>query len=147
MTDRLGTSSLAARIASGIARTVDPAVRAFGARLGEERGAVAVLFYGSNLRTGELDGVLDFYLLMPGEPETGVWPRVSYHEGRHGGHDLRAKVATITLAKFAQAASGALLDTTIWARFVQPSALIAVTGDETQAAVVSALAQASITAA
>jgi hypothetical protein len=147
VTNSLVTASLAARIAGGIARKVDPAVRAFGARLGEERGAIAVLFYGSNLRTGELDGVLDFYLLLPGEPENDVWPRVSYHEWQHEGHDLRAKVATMTLAKFAQAASGALLDTTIWARFVQPSALIAVTGDETEEAVVSALAQASITAA
>jgi len=106
-----------------------------------------VLFYGSNLRTGELEGVLDFYLLMPGGQESGVWPRVSYHEWRHEGHDLRAKVATMTLAKFAQAASGALLDTTIWARFVQPSALIASAGEETNAAVGSAIALASITAA
>ncbi len=141
------TSPLEARIASGLAREVHPVVRAFGSRLGDARGAIAVLFYGSNLRTGELEGVLDFYLLMPGEPESGVWPRVSYHEWRHEGHDLRAKVATMTLTKFAQAASGALLDTTIWARFVQPSALIAASSEETSQAVVSAIAQASITAA
>lgn len=139
--------ALEARIASGLAREVHTAVRAFGSRLGEERGAIAVLFYGSNLRTGELDGVLDFYLLLPGEPESGVWPRVSYHEWRFGEHDLRAKVATMTLSKFAQAASGALLDTTIWARFVQPSALIASTSEAANKAVVSAVAQASVTAA
>ena len=141
------TSPLETRIAIGLAREVHPAVRAFGSRLGEERGAIAVLFYGSNLRTGELEGVLDFYLLMPGQPESGVWPRVSYHEWQHQGHELRAKVATMTLAKFAQAASGALLDTTIWARFVQPSALIAASSEDTSRAVVSAIAQASMTAA
>ncbi len=140
-------SALEARIAAGLARDVHPAVRAFGSRLGDERGAIAVLFYGSNLRTGELDGVLDFYLLLPGEPESGVWPRVSYHEWRFGEHDLRAKVATMTLAKFAQAASGGLLDTTIWARFVQPSALITADDEAASKAVISAVAQASVTAA
>jgi len=141
------TGALGTRIGKGLAREVHPAVRAFGARLGEERGAIAVLFYGSNLRTGDLEGVLDFYLLLPGEAESGVWPRVSYHEWQHSEHDLRAKVATMTLTKFAQAASGALLDTTIWARFVQPSALIASASDEVAAAVVGAVAQASVTAA
>ncbi|MBV1919023.1 MAG: hypothetical protein KUG65_13315, partial [Sphingomonadaceae bacterium] len=92
-------------------------------------------------------GVLDYYLLLPGEPEQGIWPKVSYHEWQHDGIELRAKAASMTLAKFEQAASGELLDTTIWARFVQPSALIWCTGDDVAKTVVCALSKASATAA
>ena len=93
-------------------------VRAFAARLGKAADALAVLFYGSNLRTGSLEGVLDFYVLLPGGVESGIWPRVSYHEWANPESDcsdvtLRAKVATMTLATFRAAAGGDLLDTTI----------------------------------
>lgn len=105
--------------------TIDPAVTAFAATLAEaEGGAAAVLFYGSNLRTGSLDGVLDFYVLTDGAVERGLWPRVSYREWQHDGRDLRAKIATMHLATFATAAAGRTLDTTVWARFVQPAALV-----------------------
>jgi hypothetical protein len=140
-------AALRARIAQGIARDVDPAVRAFAERLAQQQGAVAALFYGSNLRTGELDGVLDYYLLLPGAPERGIWPRVSYHEWTFEGTALRAKAATMTLAKFAQAATGELLDTTVWARFVQPSALVWSKDEAAREAVVAALGEASATAA
>ena len=101
-------------------------VAEFAAALAGEGDARAVLFYGSNLRTGSLEGVLDFYVLLPGtaEGEAAIWPRVSYHERPHGDDTLRAKVATMRLATFARAAGGTLTDTTIWARFVQPSALV-----------------------
>jgi len=122
--------ALRQRLETQLSAPVDPAVREFACALAEDAGAVAVLFYGSNLRTGSLDGVLDFYVLLPGEmaQEPKIWPRVSYHEREHGGKDgevtLRAKVATMRLETFAKAASGALNDTTIWARFVQPCALV-----------------------
>ena len=45
-----------------------------------EAGALGVLFYGSNLRTGSLEGVLDFYVLLPGPQRERIWPRVSYRE-------------------------------------------------------------------
>jgi hypothetical protein len=51
------------------------------------------------------------------------------------------------LATFAKAASGALADTTIWARFVQPSALIWAANEGTKADVISAIASAATTAA
>lgn len=145
------SSPLAARIAAGIARPVDPAVRAFAERLAGQADAIAVLFYGSNLRTGSLEGVLDYYLLLPGPAESGIWPRVSYHEWdcaeEGGGEVLRAKVATMTLAKFAAAAAGRLTDTTIWARFVQPSALIWRRDAAAETAVIAALGGAATTAA
>lgn len=141
------TADLGARVAAALAREVQPAIRQFATRLAEEAGAVAVLFYGSNLRTGELDGVIDYYVLLPGEPERGLWPRVSYREWDHDGRVLRAKIATMTLAKFTQACRGESRDTTIWARFVQPAALVFASGDGHAAQVSEALAQAARTAA
>jgi hypothetical protein len=128
-------------------RPLDPAVAAFARRLGEEAGARAVLFYGSNLRTGSLEGVLDFYILLPGPVERGLWPRVSYREERGGVQALRAKIATMHLATFARAASGRTLDTTIWARFVQPSALAWAGDPGARVELTDALAAAARTAA
>lgn len=139
--------ALAERIGRSIDRPVAPEVRAFAATLAEAAGARAVLFYGSNLRTRALDGVLDFYVLLPGRAERGIWPRVSYHERAAEGVTLRAKVATMTLATFAAAARGRLVDTTVWARFAQPSALAWSRDADSTRAVAEALAAAAVTAA
>lgn len=139
--------ALASRIAERIRAEVRPEIAAFAERLARAAGAEAALFYGSNLRTGELEGVLDFYLLMPGAQRERIWPRVSYHEWEAGGHVLRAKVATMAHATFARACRGESRDTTIWARFVQPSALVWRESPEVEARVVSALAHAARTAA
>ena len=147
MTTTLAAPTLDDRIQTSLNAPADLAVRAFAAHLGEAAGALAVLFYGSNLRTGSLDGVLDFYVLLPGGVESGLWPRVSYHEREDAGRTLRAKVATMTLATFAAAASGEALDTTIWARFVQPSGLVWARDSEQCGAVGEAVASAAITAA
>jgi hypothetical protein len=116
-------------------------------------GARGVLFYGSILRTGDLSGVLDYYVLTE-HPPAGwrgfftriLWPDVSYHELTHDGQALRAKVASMTLDQFQHAASGAGIDTTIWARFVQPCALIWAAEDAREA-VVDAVTDACRTAA
>lgn len=139
--------SLQSRVGAALSREVDPAVTAFAARLAGESQALAVLFYGSNLRTGLREGVLDFYVLTDGEPENGLWPTVSYREWEHEGETLRAKIATMTLAKFAEAARGDSIDTTIWARFVQPSALVWCRDDAARAAVSEAIEAAAVTAA
>lgn len=139
--------TLAARVSAALTRHTDPAIPAFAARLAVEAGAVAVLFYGSNLRTGSREGVLDFYVLIPGAPERGLWPRVSYREWDHEGERLRAKIATMSLAMFGRAAAGETIDTTIWARFVQPSALVWHRDDVAREAVAEALEAAAMTAA
>lgn len=141
------TGALAERIAAQLAAPVKPEVAGFAAALGAAAGARAVLFYGSNLRTGSLDGVLDFYVLLPGTEEPVIWPTVSYHEREHQGATLRAKVATMRLATFARAAGGELTDTTIWARFVQPSALVWTADAEAKGEVIAAIAAACTTAA
>lgn len=140
-------SALAERIVERLSAPIDPAVAAFARALADRAGARAVLFYGSNLRTGSLEGVLDFYILLPGTQESAIWPTVSYHERGHDGLTLRAKVATMRLSTFAQAASGELTDTTIWARFVQPAALIWTEDDAARAEVIAAIAAAATTAA
>jgi hypothetical protein len=117
-------------------------------------GPVAVLFYGSILRTGDLDGVMDFYVLTVG-PRSGLrglasrvlWPDVSYHEIEVGGRMLRAKVATMTLAQFQKAVMGRGADTTIWTRFVQPAALVWTADPAIAPAVIDAVAEAARTAA
>ena len=142
------THSLHERIKARADAAIDPAVAGFARDLAEETGASAVLFYGSNLRTGSLEGVLDFYILLPGEQRDRIWPRVSYQEREAtDGTPLRAKFATMALSTFAAAASGELLDTTIWARFVQPSALVWAADDEARAEVIEAIAAAAQTAA
>lgn len=141
------SGALAARIAATSNRTVDPAAIAFADHLASECEALGVLFYGSNLRTGSREGVLDFYILLPGPAETGLWPRVSYREWEFEGETLRAKIATMSLAMFARAASGETIDTTIWARFVQPSALVWQRDEDAGAAIRAALASACKTAA
>lgn len=139
--------ALLQRIEHQLDRDLHPAVSAFAARLAQEAGANAALFYGSNLRTGELEGVLDFYLLMPGAQQEKIWPRVSYHEWEYEGVFLRAKVARMSLEKFAEAASGQSRDTTIWARFVQPSALVWLGAPAVRPHVVETIAGAARTAA
>jgi len=122
-------------------------VAELAARLGHEAGALAVLFYGSNLRTGSLDGVLDFYVLMPGPRERGMWPRVGYREVTGPAGKLRAKIATMTLATFAAAAADGTLDTTVWTRFVQPAAVAWAVDAGARRAVANAVAAAAVTAA
>jgi hypothetical protein len=141
------SETLQSRVKAGLAQDVAEPVRLFAERLARDAGASAALFYGSNLRTGSLEGVLDFYLLLPGDDEGRLWPRVSYHEWLCDGATLRAKVATMTLATFQAAAAGKLRDTTIWARFVQPSALVWAADGRIADELAQALVSAAITAA
>jgi hypothetical protein len=148
-------NDLGRAVAAALDRPLLPEIAAAAERLATLLGGRAVLFYGSVLRTGDLDGVLDFYVLTDGERHRGLrrlanrwlWPDVSYHELPIAGRTIRAKVATMPLATFAQAARGAFLDTTIWARFVQPAILAWNTDAEARDRVRAAIADAAITAA
>jgi len=145
------SQDLAAFVRAELAKPVPDAVRAFGEALAQEAQAQAVLFYGSILRTGDLTGVLDFYILTRRPPEglleRWLWPRVGFRQIDAEGTPLRAKVATLSLAAFRRAARGEALDTTIWARFVQPAALVFARDEEAKDAVVGAIAAAAETAA
>lgn len=139
--------TLADRVAGALDAPVLSEVRAIAAEIGRDMGGVAVLFYGSNLRTGSLEGVLDFYVLSPGAQRERIWPRVSYREWENAAGTLRAKIAAMALGTFARAAAGRSRDTTIWARFVQPAALAWVANDAARDAVADAIGDAAQTAA
>jgi len=150
-------------IAGELAAPVAPAVSAFAAHLAREgRSALAVLFYGSNLRSGDLDGVLDFYLVvehlhawhgraLPAAANHWLPPNVSYHEWpqESGGErrTLRAKVAVLRLDQLQRGVRGQGLDTTLWARFAQPARLLWSRDASAAEATTKAIADAVATAA
>lgn len=117
----------------------------------------AVLFYGSALRDGALDGVLDFYVLID---RPGDWPgsrlaalanrllppNVGYLEADAELGGLRAKYAVMTLTQFRQGVSMRSIDTTLWARFSQPCACVHARSPADWASVRDAVAEAAITA-
>lgn len=125
------------------------------ALLAAEVNTVAVLFYGSVLRSGDLDDVLDFYVLTNGSGGSSwrralhaiLWPDVTFRRFRIGGRAICAKVATMPLTTFERAASGRLLDTTIWTRFAQPCALVWTKNMTHAPQVTEAVAAAIVTAA
>lgn len=149
------STTLHAFVERQLAAPCPPEARLFAETLAREAGACAALFYGSVLRTGDLDGVLDFYLLTEDRPAHGwlgwaakrLWPDVSFRQAEIGGRVLRAKVATMPLATFTAAAADGFLDTTIWTRFVQPSALAFAADPATAKTVREAVAAACETAA
>jgi hypothetical protein len=120
--------------------------------------AAAVLFYGSALRDGALDGILDFYILVD---RVGAWPgsclaavanrmlppNVGYFEDCVDGQPVRAKYAVMSLAQFCRGMSENRIDTTLWARFAQPCACIWARSAEDRQVVGEALRLATITAA
>jgi len=115
---------------------------------------IAVLYYGSTLRTGDLDGILDFYVLtrrpprgLRGLASRLLWPDVSYHEIAHAGGLVRAKVAAMTLAQFQRAAGGKGIDTTVWTRFAQPARLVWSAEATAAASVAEAVGEAQAVAA
>lgn len=156
----LTTQTLAAQIAGELAGAVPPAVQKLGEELASRArgGAVAVLYYGSTLRSNALDGMLDFYVLLD---RTADWPgsriaalanrmlppNVGYIEGQFAGVTLRAKYALITMRQFEQRVAGKTLDTTLWARFCQPCRCIWQRSETDAERVAQAISQAVITAA
>ena len=148
-------TSIADIVETELAVPVPPAAQAFAATLARRFDAAAgVLFYGSILRTGDLDGVMDFYVLthrpprgLRGLASRLLWPDVGYYEIEHQGVTLRAKVASMTLRQFQWAVTGEGADTTVWTRFVQPSALLWSDSDATANAVTAAVTAAALTAA
>ena len=124
---------LAILVAGELAQPVDPRV----ARLGEAIAARhptarAVLFYGSCLRAGSLDGLmLDFYLIV-GDYRAAfgkAWlaaanrllpPNVFPFEA----DGLAAKYAVLSEEDFARLAAPATRGVSVWARFAQPSRLV-----------------------
>lgn len=158
--DRSALEELTRAIDAELALPLPEAITAMAEWLATQGhgSVVAVLFYGSNLRSGMLDGVLDFYILvdslrgwyqrlLPAAANRLLPPNILYFEREHEGQTLRAKVALLRIDQFHDAMRAGCLDTTMWARYSQPAALAWVrdAGARTSAGV--AVAQAVVSAA
>lgn len=149
------TWTLRAFVTDELSRPVQLEIAKAAEAIAKHLGGVAVIFYGSVLRTGDLDAVLDFYVLTESNRGRGLraigtrwlWPDVSFEEVMVGCRTIRSKVATMPLQTFTRAAQGRSLDTTIWARFAQPVVLIWASDERVRRAVIDAIAAATVTAA
>ncbi len=148
-------SELKSYIAQELAQSVDPRVAAFAASIAAQYGEAsrAVLFYGSCLRTTELDGqMLDFYLIVSSYEAAygkswlvGANMRLppNVFPAEHGG--LVAKVAVLSEKDFHRLNRIGASAVSVWARFAQPSRLVWHADEAAQAQAVEAIAGASVT--
>ncbi len=154
------TNDLVAAVAEDAARPappgLDPVVEAVRARFGP--AVAAVLFYGSCLRTGSLDGVIDLYVLVDAYERVfdRAWlvvanrmlpPNVFFLSVGSGAESRAVKVAIYSLARFERAVGPDAVLPSVWARFAQPVALVYARDEAARARVTRALAQAVATAA
>ena len=143
-------------IRTELERSVPPEARALAEKLAAERGdtVLAILFYGSCLRNKTTEGVLDFYVLVDSYnrspssrlgalANTLLPPTVQYRPG----DAARAKIAVVSLSSFVKRMRPDSNDTTMWARFCQPSALLYARDPKALEATVDAISNAVATGA
>lgn len=154
----MAPTALAALIGAELHIPVAAAARAMAehCRARHEKGAIAVLFYGSCLRQPDQqlgDALLDFYVIVDDYKaayESSLLaianellpPNVFYVELPWQGLQLRAKYAVISLRQFAEGCASTAKNVSIWARFCQPTRLIWCRDAVTDAALTEALVQA-----
>tara|TARA_R110002110_G_scaffold92419_1_gene241196 strand:- start:1365 stop:2282 length:918 start_codon:yes stop_codon:yes gene_type:complete len=148
-------SELKSLIAEELAQPVDPRVSAFAESIAAQYGAAsrAVLFYGSCLRTTELDGqMLDFYLIVSSYEAAygnswlvGANRRLppNVFPAEHGG--LVAKVAVLSETDFHRLNRITASAVSVWARFAQPSRLVWQADEAARTQAVEAIAGAPVT--
>ena len=148
-------SELKSLIAQELALPVDHRVAAFAAAIAAQYGEAsrAVLFYGSCLRTTELDGqMLDFYLIVSTYEAAygkswlvGANKRLppNVFPAEHDG--LIAKVAVLSEKDFQRLNRITASAVSVWARFAQPSRLVWCEDEAARLKVIEAIEGASIT--
>lgn len=142
--------SLEKLIADELALPVDPRVREAATAIASAHpGARAVLFYGSCLRTGEIDGhMLDFYLIVRDYRDAYgrrwlAWanrmipPNVFPFE-RNG---VVAKYAVVSEADFTKLTRAEASTVSVWARFAQPVRLVWMADESALEAAAAAVAE------
>lgn len=148
-------AALLAHVAAELDRPVFTGARDFAAALAARPGVAAVLFYGSCLQRQSAEGMLDFYVLTDGAPgDYGerapiralgrALPPNVYPE-RHDG--LNAKAAVVSTAAFRRRMAPDVIDTTFWARFCQPAALLHARDAAARDAAIASVAEAILTGA
>ena len=121
-------------------RPVAETVQAVAAELRRRyaRAAVAVLFYGSCLRSPEAelaDNLLDFYVLVDdyGKAYDKAWlaaanrmlpPNAFYCETTWQGAEIRAKYVVISLWDFVRFCRPETQNVSVWARYAQPARIV-----------------------
>lgn len=143
-------------VSAELKRPVPSEARALADALAAENGpcVMAILFYGSCLRNQTVEGVLDFYILVENYRDyyssrlsavanAILPPTVQY---RHG-NEARAKIAAISAQAFARKMRPDSNDTTMWARFCQPCALLYARDADAENATIAAITDAIATAA
>lgn len=151
--------TLIERVHAELQRPLPSAIGAFAEHLiAGKSAACAVLFYGSTLRTGDLDSLLDYYVIVD---DLAAWhgqriaaiangwlpPNVSFETFEHEGRTLRAKVAVLSRDQFERGMQTRSIDTTLWARFAQPIGLPWARDAESRQRIVAIVADAIGTAA
>lgn len=155
---------LQAFIRAELDASVDPRVEAVACAIRDKLGdaVVAVLFYGSCLRTGSLeDKILDFYVIV--ESYEALWPNsrflrvanqkippnVFYFEtavgGSEGPETIRTKYAVLSADHFEKLCDAATLNSSVWARFAQPARLLIPANDAVSDQLVKAVSNAVLT--
>ncbi len=149
-------SAIRAYVGEELRRPPIPQVQAAAVALRQDAGpsVAAILFYGSSLREGSVEGkVIDFYLLVDGYRDYygGAWPalwnevlppNVFFFETEDEGRRLRAKYAVLSLADLAKGAGPSAFQSTLWGRFAQPCALVYCRDESSAEAVTKAISQA-----
>ncbi len=119
-------------------RDVPEAIRVAATDISKRYGSAVsgVLFYGSCLRTGEIeDKILDFYIIVDSYREAYdkrwlaaanklIPPNVFYCEVEHEGLTVRSKYAVLSLEDLEYRCSQKCLNVSVWARFCQPCLLM-----------------------
>jgi len=118
----------------------------------------AILFYGACRRSGEADGILDFYVvveryralhrtLLGTFPTWLLPPTVTFSQlPEEGAGSAAAKIAYVSARDFEARMRVQSVDTSFWARFSQPVTLLYAADPAARAWVVSALETACRTA-
>ena len=147
--------SLTQLVADELAVPASPQVQAFAAHIAGQyaSAARAVLFYGSCLRSEQLEGqMLDFYLIVSDydaaydRPWLAKWNRrlpPNVFPFQHEG--LMAKVAVLSEQDFHDLNRPAASAVSVWARFAQPSRLVWVANDGAKAMAARAISGAAPT--
>jgi len=123
-------------LSSTLIEAVPPNISAFAAQMLGACRPLGVLFYGAGMRSDDLDALLDFYVIVD-EMRDWNWrnrlvclagqylpPNVVYVRQMIDGRLMRAKVAVMTIDQFSRRVGPASFDSSIWARFTQPTRLV-----------------------
>ncbi|MFD1951255.1 hypothetical protein ACFSGX_10820 [Sphingomonas arantia] len=149
-------TAVCALVREELALPVDPRVTAMAAAIAARHGgaARAVLFYGSCLRTTELDGqMLDFYLIVSDYRAAypARWMRLANrllppNVFPVADNGLASKYAVLSEADLDALCGPEASTVSVWARFAQPSRLVWRRDDAAAERVVGSVARAGPTA-